>query len=38
MLLNSAQLQLFSEYSASREVRVVSQVEGERSSLHCEFV
>lgn len=38
MLLNFAQLQIFSDYSASRDVRVVSEVEGEHSSLHCEFI
>lgn len=38
MLPNFALLQLFSDYSASRDVRVVSEVEGERSSLHCGFI
>lgn len=38
MLLNFAQLQLFSEYSASQDVWVVSEFEGERSSLHCGFI
>lgn len=38
MLLNFAQLQFFSDYSASRDVWVVSEVEGERSSLHCGFI
>lgn len=38
VLLNLAQLQLFSEYSASRYLRVDSEIAGERSSLHCEIV